>query len=102
MASMPAFAGSLNLDIKDTDVKVIKTGRNFVHVSWKVKVYNRERYSYDCLLRESLRDREDYELDHFSQIVILQYGRITFTGSGMVRKSIWNQVSRSLTHFDCR
>jgi len=91
---------SPQMTISDIGVKPLDRGEKYTTYSWKVDIYS-DKGPKTCALTVSLRDSEGYELDSVVEFVRIQPGPNHFTGQGMCKTRLWDQVSSYHAQVNC-
>ena len=99
---VPVFSQEEGLEASDGMMKRIEGDENtdYVTFSWKIAV-NSDRDRGTCFFKMSLRDGEEMELKKVMEIVNIKEGHNLFTGTGVVKSSLWFQMKSSPMGFSC-
>lgn len=78
----------------DGSYKLVESSAGYVHWAWRATVSNRTDVAQDVSLKVQLLDSSGFELDKRMERVHIGPVKVgTFTGTGMMKKDLWEKVS---------
>lgn len=87
-------------EISNLGVRVIDAGSRYTKYSWKMDIYSDTSKS-SCMLNISFRDSEDFEIHSATDFISLSQGSNHFTGQGICKNTIWEQIDHYTADVKC-